>query len=104
MDHIYNIKAVRIKIQICLIHGRILKIHLRKIDGNNINNAEADGDTNYNWYTWNNPQGIGTGTGNKRTSGDYPKLFMLCFDLRPGPKKCYSKVMHRKEVTHSNGQ
>ena len=29
---------------------------------------------------------------------------MLCFDLRPGPpKKCYSKVMHRKEVTHSNG-
>ena len=30
--------------------------------------------------------------------------FLLCFDLRPGPKKCYSKVMHKKEVTHSNGQ
>ena len=30
--------------------------------------------------------------------------FLLCFDLRPGPKKCYSKVIHRKEVTHSNGQ
>ena len=29
---------------------------------------------------------------------------LLCFDLRPGPKKCYSKVMHWKEVTHSNGQ
>ena len=28
---------------------------------------------------------------------------LLCFDLRPGPKKCYSKVMHRKKVTHSNG-
>ena len=31
-------------------------------------------------------------------------VLLLCFDLRPGPKKCYSKVMHRKEVTHSNGQ
>ena len=30
-------------------------------------------------------------------------LVLLCFDLRPGPKKCYSKVMHRKEVRHSNG-
>ena len=29
---------------------------------------------------------------------------MLCFDLRPGLKKCYSKVMHRKEVTYFNGQ
>ena len=27
---------------------------------------------------------------------------MLYFDLRPG-RKCHSKVMHRKEVTHSNG-
>ena len=27
---------------------------------------------------------------------------MLYFDLRPG-QKCHSKVMHRKEVTHSNG-
>ena len=28
--------------------------------------------------------------------------YVLTFD--PAPKKCYSKVMHRKEVTHSNGQ
>ena len=27
---------------------------------------------------------------------------LLYFGLRPG-KKCHSKVMHRKEVTHSNG-
>ena len=27
---------------------------------------------------------------------------VLYFGLRPGPK-CHSKVMHRKEVTHSNG-
>ena len=27
---------------------------------------------------------------------------MLYFGLRPG-QKCHSKVMHRKEVTHSNG-
>ena len=27
---------------------------------------------------------------------------VLYFDLRPG-QKCHSKVMHRKEVTHSNG-
>ena len=27
---------------------------------------------------------------------------LLYFDLRPG-QKCHSKVMHRKEVTHSNG-
>ena len=27
---------------------------------------------------------------------------MLYFDLRPG-QTCHSKVMHRKEVTHSNG-
>ena len=35
---------------------------------------KGDGDTNYNWYAWNNPQKIGTGTGrlgNKRTSSDY---------------------------------
>ena len=30
------------------------------------------------------------------------KEVMLYFDLRPG-QKCHSKVMHRKEVTHSNG-
>ena len=28
--------------------------------------------------------------------------YMLCFDLRP-EQKCHSKVMHRKEVTHSSG-
>ena len=27
---------------------------------------------------------------------------MLYFDLRPS-QTCHSKVMHRKEVTHSNG-
>ena len=30
-------------------------------------------------------------------------LGMLYIDLRPG-QTCHSKVMHRKEVTHSNGQ
>ena len=29
-------------------------------------------------------------------------VLLLYFDLRPG-QKCHSKVMHRKEVTHSNG-
>ena len=33
-------------------------------------------------------------------NGWIPQL--LYFDLRPG-QKCHSKVMHRKEVTHSNG-
>ena len=32
----------------------------------------------------------------------YVYIYMLYFDLRPG-QKCHSKVMHRKEVTHSNG-
>ena len=31
------------------------------------------------------------------------RLQMLHIDLRPG-QTCHSKVMHRKEVTHSNGQ
>ena len=30
------------------------------------------------------------------------RTVVLYFDLRPG-QKCHSKVMHRKEVTHSNG-
>ena len=30
-------------------------------------------------------------------------LLVLYIDLRPG-QTCHSKVMHRKEVTHSNGQ
>ena len=29
------------------------------------------------------------------------KCYVLTFDPAP---KCYSKMMHRKEVTHSNGQ
>ena len=29
-------------------------------------------------------------------------IYMLYFDLRPG-QTCYSKVMHREEVAHSNG-
>ena len=29
-------------------------------------------------------------------------MLMLYIDIRPG-KTCHSKVMHRKEVTHSNG-
>ena len=32
-----------------------------------------------------------------------PIIVVLYFDLRPG-QTCHSKVMHRKEVTHSNGQ
>ena len=30
------------------------------------------------------------------------ELLLLCFGLRPD-QKCHSKVMHRKEVTHSDG-
>ena len=36
---------------------------------------ESDGDTNCNWWTWNNPQNIGKGTEwlrNQRTSKDHP--------------------------------
>ena len=36
---------------------------------------EVNGDTNYNWCAWNNPQRISKRTGrlgNKRTSGDDP--------------------------------
>ena len=33
---------------------------------------------------------------------DWFGLGVLYFDLRPG-QKCHSKVMQRKEVTHSNG-
>ena len=29
-------------------------------------------------------------------------VVLVYFDLRPG-QKCHSKVMHRKEVTYSNG-
>ena len=32
----------------------------------------------------------------------YVYIKVLCSDLRPS-QKCHSKVMHRKEVTHSNG-
>ena len=32
----------------------------------------------------------------------YSQVHLLYFGLRPG-QKCHSKVMHRKEVTHSNG-
>ena len=35
----------------------------------------------------------------KLSDGD---VLVLYFDLRPG-QTCHSKVMHRKEVTHSNG-
>ena len=41
----------------------------------------------------------------KSTDPRGKKLFqvqLLYFDLRPG-QTCHSKVMHRKEVTHSNG-
>ena len=41
---------------------------------------EVDGDTNYNWHTWNNLQRIGKGTGrlgNQRTSGDYPNYRII---------------------------
>ena len=36
---------------------------------------KGDGDTNGNWYTWNNPQRLGKETGrirNQRMSGDHP--------------------------------
>ena len=45
---------------------------------------ESDGDTNYNWYTWNNPQMIGKGTGrleNKRASGDHPDYSIIKIGL-----------------------
>ena len=32
----------------------------------------------------------------------FSRMVVLYFDLRPG-QTCHSKVMHRKEVTHSNG-
>ena len=39
--------------------------------------CESDGDTNHNWCSWYSNQKIDSGTGglgNKRTSGDHPKL------------------------------
>ena len=41
---------------------------------------EGDGDTNYNWCSWNNSQKIGKGTGrfeDKRTSGDHPDYSII---------------------------
>ena len=38
---------------------------------------EGDGDTNCNWFTWNNSKRIAKGTGrlgNKRRNGDYPDI------------------------------
>ena len=32
----------------------------------------------------------------------FTQLYVLCFDFLTGPKMPF-KVMHRKEVTHSNG-
>ena len=48
--------------------------------------------TLYNWY-WTSYIYIAT---------KFSVVGLLYFDLRPG-QKCHSKVMHRKEVTHSNG-
>ena len=44
---------------------------------------EGDGDTNCNWYTWNNPQMIGKETGRlgtKRTSRDYRGYCIIKID------------------------
>ena len=46
---------------------------------------ESDGDDNYNWCTWNNPQRIGTGTGrlrNQRTSEDHPDYSIIKIDQK----------------------
>ena len=45
---------------------------------------ESDGDTNWNWGTWNSPQRIDTvtgGLGNKRTSGDPPNYSIVKIGL-----------------------
>ena len=34
----------------------------------------------------------------------YIYIYVMFWPSTRPPKKCYSKVMHRKEVTHSNGQ
>ena len=41
---------------------------------------EGDGDTNYNWCTWNNPLRIGKRTGrfeNKRTNGNHQSYHII---------------------------
>ena len=41
---------------------------------------DGDGDTNFNWCTWNNPQRIDKGTkrvGNKRANGDLPDYSII---------------------------
>ncbi len=38
----------------------------------------------------------------ERYEPPYPPSYVLCFDLLTRPKMPF-KVMHRKEVTHSNG-
>ena len=38
---------------------------------------ESDGDMNCNWCSWSSHQKIGTGLGNKRTSGDHPNYSIV---------------------------
>ena len=43
---------------------------------------KGDGDTNCSWYTWNDPQMIGNGTGklrNQRTKRDHPDYSITKF-------------------------
>ena len=41
--------------------------------------CESDDDTSSEWYTWNNPQRIGTGSGRlgNKTSGNHPDFSMI---------------------------
>ena len=49
-------------------------------NNHNNNNNRDQGDTNYSWCTWDNPQRICKGTrgiGNKRTSEDHPNYSII---------------------------
>ena len=54
------------------------------------------------WVRWNSQHSKNCVSLSSCRKTKLKKVIMLYFDLRPG-QTCPSKVMHRKEVTHSNG-
>ena len=59
---------------------------------------EGDGDTTCNWYTWNNPQTIGEGTGrlgNKRACRNQKSIPNIIFEKKKKRKKCLSLITSR---------
>ena len=66
---------------------------------------ESDSDSNCNWCTRYNHQGIGTGTGefgNKRTSGDQPNYSIVMIDQNTEKSRGDLKILALTETLVRN--